>query len=126
MKYDGRYSLKDALIEADTKELDEGIIGDVMGKIGGALKKKLKGMFGGDSGTEFKEMSLGEAGKATQDADQQLFMTIFFELIDGGKKEAEAEAEAKKEMKTHFEEQIKTYAQLELSKTKGDDKGEEK
>ena len=43
MKYDGRYSLKDALIEADTKDLDEGIIGDVMGKIGGALKKKLKG-----------------------------------------------------------------------------------
>ena len=124
MKYDGRYSLKDALIEADIKDLDEGIIGDVMGKIGGALKKKLKGLFGGDSGFSVKDQTPAEAEQAAGDATSQLFFSLFFDAIDSGKNEKEAEALAKKDAEAWFTKQIKYISGLDLSK--GGDKEEEK
>tara|TARA_E500000331_G_scaffold355190_1_gene410054 strand:- start:1387 stop:1767 length:381 start_codon:yes stop_codon:yes gene_type:complete len=126
MKYDGRYSLKDALIEADTKDLDEGIIGDVMGKIGGALKKKLKGLFGGDSGLEIKEMSLEDAGEGAREAINQLFFNVLFKEIDDGTGEKEAEAMAKKEIKNFLEQEAKSFDALDLQKNKDGNKEEEK
>ena len=116
MKYDGRYSLKDALIEADTKNLDEGIIGDVMGKIGGALKKKLKGLFGGDSGFSVKDQAPAEAEQAAGEATTQLFFSLFFDAVDSGSNEKEAEAIAKKDAEAWFTKQAKYISGLDLSK----------
>ena len=125
MKYDGRYSLKDALIEADTKELDEGIIGDALGKIGGALKKKLKGLFGGDDGIKIEDKSPEQSEKDAAAALQQLYFSYFFEQVDGGNDESKSQKVAKDAFKKFVGAMVEKYEKTDLTKN-SDDKEEEK
>ena len=125
MKYDGRYSLKDALIEADTKDLDEGIIGDALGKIGGALKKKLKGLFGGDDGIKIEDKTPDQAEKDAAAALQQLFFSYFFAEVDGGNDESKSQDYAKDAFKKFVGAVVEKYEKTDLTKN-SDDKEEEK
>jgi hypothetical protein len=107
------------------KNLDEGIIGDALGKIGGALKKKLKGLFGGDDGIKIEDKSPDQSEKDAAAALQQLYFSYFFAEVDGGNDESKSQERAKNFFKKFVGEMVEKYEKTDLTKN-SDDKEEEK